>query len=216
MAGLVPWVVQGIVVFQFGGLAEEVCRRLGVQMTRITSRQRASSSKSNGDGDGLLDLAYESERHRQIGGVWSASGPGPRCIVARMAIEPMRVYQEKHSALRSKQAGDKRDINQVIKLDGVALKDAMPFYKIVSGDLEVEAFGRLECLLCDERMWRDLVPIAAKTIELNSLAFRLIMSSGSLLQHNIHSRRHRQPMQTFQRDVGAVDNGVIPPCRHTK
>ena len=222
--GLFPGLSKAALLFNLWGIGKEVSKRLAVQMQRISSRQRSRASASSSHAMGgdhteqSSDMAQETERHRQIGGEWIDTNPGPRCLVARMAVEPLRAYQEQHTALRCRRASDKRDINQAINMDNVALKDAMPFYKIVSGDLELDAFERLEVLLTDERMWKDLIPSESKTMELQALAFRLIMSSGSLLEHNIHSRRHRQPMATFQRDIRETgsDSEIMPECRHTK
>ena len=184
-------------MFNLWGIGTELSKRVARHMGQVRSRARSANETASlavaGHQQESANTAAEHDVHRQVTLDWLETKPGPRCLISRLCIEPLRVYQEEHTELRlqSKQSMTPVDISRTLEMGAAELKKEIPYYKIVSGDLEHDAFQRLELLLCEGVLWQDSVPDRDKNIENQNLAFREIMCEGSLLEHNIHARRRR-------------------------
>jgi hypothetical protein len=221
----------------FWGLASELFRRFRLRVQRVGQPRKQSTSNSSDavaqshvphglHGEGHKETSCsdvnDPEHHRSLADMWIRTGPGPRVIILRMALEPLRLYQVSHNKLTSQRYHKECQINDIISLQGEpqSLTDAIPFYKIVSGELESNALDRIFMLIRRPELWESIVPDDSKTIENKCLAFRILSNLGAQMEVKLRGRRHRQPMKTFRVDLEPqVEHDILSePCEflHTK
>ena len=187
---------------------------------RFVKIAMARSLRSDNGAPAGNGFAEEKEKHRSLAQAWLQSRPLARCLILRIVLEPMRLYQEQHTnltSLRRRQALQIDDVLHLLSGDGKdpAPLESLPFYKIVSGALEFEAMSRLAMLLIEPLLWADLVPEKFLTIEQQVVAFSVIASQGARLAR-LAARRKKQPMKTFLVDlVPTVENEICNDCKHT-
>ena len=119
------------------GVGPELLKRLSGAVRSMSNTAKAMRARSLGD-----DADYfETERHRSEALLWFDTRPLPRLIIHRMCLEAVRVLQEHHNDLCRLGRRQQDDIQQVFAkaqgLEGEALLDTLPFYRIISGDLAI-------------------------------------------------------------------------------
>ena len=160
----------------------------------------------------------DKEKHRRQGLDWIDTTPYPRMTISKTCLEPVRIHQEQHSKLNRSSSRRKSVIDEIISADVPKLREAVPFYKIISGELERDLDMRLHILLSNDEFWEDSLPAEHKTIEHQVLAFDLCNVAGALSLENLGARRLQTPQSVFSVDILPENEEFIcslPLCRRT-
>ena len=209
------------------GLGDELFRRFVTKVQSISAQSRsntgsfgghASASTSNdldiGSNDDRGRMPTDVELHRSLAGSWLNSDPLGRMLVLRMTIEALRIYQERHNSLPNRCMNQKSEIFDVLVLQGrpSSLKKSLPFYEVISVDLESSCIQRVQMLLTMPDLWNTILPDKYKTVEMQELAFRNLLCIGGQVHCKLLVKRTRQPMKTFRVDLDADIEGSIVEC----
>ena len=191
----------------FNGLGTELFKLHSAKVMRVGPPQSSEGESGPDNRDPSLDVEF----HRTHGMTWVNTKPYPRVAILRMVSEAMRIYQVTHSELTSAKHNRTVQIGDVLDLarEPRALKDAVVFYKLVSGDLELDATQRMNMLMCRPELWSDLLPDHQQPLEHRFLAFAQIAQQASLLVVKLLGPRHRQPQATFRVDVAPDEEKVV-------
>jgi hypothetical protein len=148
-----------------------------------------------------------------------------RAVCYRMCLEVVRIYQQQHTSCTRSSRQAQGNVEEVFaraqraEAEGAALVDVVPFLRLLSGSLEMEAFSRIDVLLCRHELWQSIVPDDDKTCENSVLAFTLLMSEGALINAKLYSKRDIYPRKALRVDIdGELESVVVadPQCVHTK
>jgi hypothetical protein len=211
---------------QFGlwGIGDELFSRLRDALRSVGANRKGNTGTVSGTsiaGPGAeqtFDNSADNEIHRSLASSWLKTDPLGRLIVMRVGLETLRLYQDMHTQLSCQSRRQSMTIQDLLVLDGEPseLKSQVPFYKLVSGDVENAAIERVKMLLNEPTLWLNVLPDSYKSIELQELAFRILVGIGSLLTVKLLRRRKEQPLRTFQVDLDpTVEQRILgEECEH--
>ena len=220
--GIYPGMSAYVLLDNLFGLAPELLKRFRQAVKQVAapssiSSRAASASAAAKAGSAAANASESSvplpgdedgtnadpETSRCKAQAWVDSNPGARCKAFRMAIEPIRQYQESKAHACSLQSQRRSQIIDVLALQGHPnlLTKQIPFYLMISGQLEQAALRRLSMLLTSTELWTDLMSSSEATLENQELAFRMIARGGSQLNSKLLNRSKLQPTKTLLVDL---------------
>ena len=220
--GIYPGFSSFLLLNDLFGIGPELLKRFRQQVRNVSSGSTKTNASSNATmaTDAAANLsqssspwADDSERQRADladpeisrckAAAWIDSEPGARCKIFRMTMEPMRQYQATKAHLTSKANEKCCQIVNVLSMQGQPgnLTKHIPFYAVISGEVEETAMNRLALLMNCSQLWDDLMSEPEKNLENQELAFRMIARQASQIKSKMQSRRRRQPMKTLLVDL---------------
>ena len=165
-----------------------------------------------------LAALEDAERHRNFTLNWFTTNPKSRVLILRFSLECYRLWQEQHFRLCDS-AQKKRsiiyDVSCLVSGTDADIMQAIPFCKLISGQLEMQCLERVYVLLNSSVLWSGVVCSQDSDLEHASYAFQLILGVGSGMIEIIGEIRESEPQRTLRVNVvPGAEEIIFDQCEH--